>query len=70
MSTHAPDNFGGGTDVEIVPGTEIMRDTADKHFVHAHNSSGGTVLVPQPTASPHDPLVSDYSSRHVRIIRS
>jgi hypothetical protein len=39
-------------DTEILPGTEIMTDVGSHHFV-----KGGTgVLVPQPSADPHDPL--------------
>ncbi|KAI9708245.1 MAG: hypothetical protein M1820_004199 [Bogoriella megaspora] len=39
---------------ELVPGTEVMTDTAKHHFIHGtHND---TVLVPQPTSNPHDPL--------------
>jgi predicted RNA binding protein YcfA (HicA-like mRNA interferase family) len=43
--------------VEMLPGTEIMADIAGAHFVHAHNAPNATVLVPQPTADIHDPLV-------------
>ncbi|KAF2149590.1 MFS general substrate transporter, partial [Myriangium duriaei CBS 260.36] len=39
-------------DIDIVPGTEIMTDVGSHHFV---KSSAG-VLVPQPSADPHDPL--------------
>jgi MFS family permease len=37
---------------EILPGTEIMTDVGSHHFV----KSGAGVLVPQPSADPHDPL--------------
>ncbi|KAF2689817.1 MFS general substrate transporter [Lentithecium fluviatile CBS 122367] len=38
---------------EILPGTEVMTDVGSHHFVKgAHH----TVLVPQPSADPHDPL--------------
>jgi hypothetical protein len=38
---------------EILPGTEIMADVGSHHFVKgAHR----TVLVPQPSADPNDPL--------------
>ena len=37
---------------EILPGTEIMTDVGSHHFV----KSGSGVLVPQPSADPHDPL--------------
>ena len=38
---------------EILPGTEIMTDVGATHFV---KSNASTVLVPQPSADPHDPL--------------
>ena len=38
---------------EILPGTEIMTDVGSTHFV---KNRGSTVLVPQPSADPHDPL--------------
>ncbi|TKA55492.1 hypothetical protein B0A49_11454 [Cryomyces minteri] len=41
---------------EILPGTEIMTDVPGARFVHAHNATSATVLVPQPTDDPHDPL--------------
>ncbi|KAJ4518965.1 hypothetical protein HRR78_001055 [Exophiala dermatitidis] len=44
------------THVEMLPGTELMAEVAGIHLVHAHNRPNATVLVPQPTASPHDPL--------------
>ncbi|KAK4541958.1 hypothetical protein LTR36_007158 [Oleoguttula mirabilis] len=37
---------------EILPGTEIMADVGSHHFV----KGGSHVLVPQPSADPHDPL--------------
>lgn len=43
--------------IEMLPGTEIMADIGGAHFVHAHNAPNATVLVPQPTANMHDPLV-------------
>jgi hypothetical protein len=45
-------------ETELIPGTEIMVDHDDVNFVHAHNSSSSTVLIPQPTNDRHDPLVS------------
>ncbi|KAF2726042.1 MFS general substrate transporter [Polychaeton citri CBS 116435] len=42
--------------VEIVPGTEVMTDVGDVHFAHAGGASNGTVLVPQPSNNPSDPL--------------
>lgn len=43
--------------VELLPGTELMRDVDGVHFVHAHNSGNAAVLVPQPSNDPNDPLV-------------
>ncbi|KAL5371972.1 hypothetical protein DPSP01_013850 [Paraphaeosphaeria sporulosa] len=43
-------------DVEIIPGTEIMKDAGGVHFVHAQNSAELVVLIPQPTNRPDDPL--------------
>jgi hypothetical protein len=43
--------------VEVLPGTKITADIAGAPFVHAHNAPNATVLVPQPTADIHDPLV-------------
>jgi hypothetical protein len=40
---------------KIYPGTEIMRDVGTHHFVKAHTRSS-SVLVPQPSDSPTDPL--------------
>lgn len=36
----------------IYPGTEIMSDVGSVHFISDHSR----VLVPQPSADPHDPL--------------
>ncbi len=41
---------------KIYPGTEIMADVGSHHFVKS-GSGAGRVLVPQPSADPHDPLV-------------
>ena len=30
-------------DVEIIPGTEVMKDVADVHFAHAGGSEKGSV---------------------------
>ncbi|QDS67833.1 hypothetical protein FKW77_007347 [Venturia effusa] len=38
--------------VEILPGTEVMTDLTSHHFL----KGGSTVLVPQPTDDPNDPL--------------
>ena len=49
---------------QIVPGTEIMVDAGDHHFV---KSAGDRVLVPQPSSDPHDPLVRvPWPSVHLR----
>lgn len=37
---------------EILPGTEVMTDTSHVSFV----KSGDTVLIPQPSSNPEDPL--------------
>ena len=44
-------------DTKIYPGTEIMTDIGSHHFV----KGASTVLVPQPSADPHDPLVRTSS---------
>ncbi|OIW24795.1 MFS general substrate transporter [Coniochaeta ligniaria NRRL 30616] len=41
--------------MEIIPGTEIMADVGSHHFVKSEGRSHH-VLVPQPSADPHDPL--------------
>jgi len=41
--------------VEILPGTEVMRDTDNVHFAHARGADGA-VLVPHPSTSAEDPL--------------
>jgi hypothetical protein len=46
--------------VELVPGTEILADLTSTHFVHGRNKD--VVLVPQPTAYLHDPLVRHHRS--------
>ncbi|KAI4133719.1 MAG: hypothetical protein LQ338_000048 [Usnochroma carphineum] len=43
-------------DVQLVPGTEIMADVGNHHFVKS-SAASGRVLVPQPSDNPHDPLV-------------
>jgi MFS family permease len=40
---------------EILPGTEIMTDIGSHHFVKSRDKTH-TVLVPQPSDDPHDPL--------------
>ncbi|CAK3809951.1 Protein HOL1 [Lecanosticta acicola] len=42
-------------DVEIIPGTEVMKDVGDVHFAHA-GGANSSVLVPQPSNNPSDPL--------------
>ena len=44
-------------DVEIIPGTEVMRDVDDVHFAHAGGSESGSVLVPHPTNNPNGTCV-------------
>ena len=44
---------------EILPGTEIMGDIGDYHFTKKGRNN--TVLVPQPSNDPNDPLVSHSS---------
>ena len=46
---------------EILPGTEIMGDIGDYHFTKKGRNK--TVLVPQPSNDPNDPLVSRSSYR-------
>ncbi|KAF2214004.1 hypothetical protein CERZMDRAFT_57994 [Cercospora zeae-maydis SCOH1-5] len=43
-------------DVEIIPGTEVMKDFDDVHFAHAGGADTGSVLVPQPSNNVDDPL--------------
>lgn len=44
--------------LEILPGTEVMKDHDGIHFIHARNSAQGPVLLPTPSEYAHDPLVS------------
>lgn len=46
--------------IEILPGTEIMKDVGVKHFVHS-STNRDRVLVPQPSADPHDPCTLKLS---------
>ena len=41
--------------VDIVPGTEVMVDVGNLHFVKS-SAKADRVLVPQPSSDPHDPL--------------
>jgi len=34
--------------VEILPGTEVMRDVEDVHFTHARGSDGSVSVLPLP----------------------
>lgn len=55
VSTHAlQERAAAELGIELVVGTEIMRDTAHTTFVHAAGS--GQVLVPQPDRNEQDPL--------------
>lgn len=44
----------GDRRVQIVPGTEVMVDAGNRHFV---KSAADRLLVPQPSSDPRDPLV-------------
>lgn len=51
-----------GIEIDIYPGTEIMRGDlhrSEHHFTddHDHNSEVGMALVPQPSSNSDDPLV-------------
>ena len=46
-------NLASELHVELLPGTEVMTDVGSHHFV---KGSHRTVLVPQPSDDPHDPL--------------
>lgn len=48
-------------DTKIYPGTEVMADVGTHHFVKS-SQAGASVLVPQPSADPHDPLVRSLLS--------
>lgn len=52
--------LGQELNVEILPGTEVMIDSENDHFVKA-SASSDRVLVPQPSNDPSDPLVSSRS---------
>ncbi|KAK3686733.1 hypothetical protein LTR37_019525 [Vermiconidia calcicola] len=39
-------------EVEIIPGTEVMRDVNNIHFAHAGCSEKGSILVPHPSNDP------------------
>lgn len=51
-------------EVEMYPGTEIMRDDirrSNHHLIHNHNSQASVVLIPQPSSNGDDPLVRKVS---------
>lgn len=61
--------------VEMLPGTEILTDIGNTHRIHAHNVAESTVLIPQPSLSPDDPLVihqqlQDHDSRLTGVPRT
>ncbi|EHK23172.1 uncharacterized protein TRIVIDRAFT_149439 [Trichoderma virens Gv29-8] len=43
-------------EVDIVPGTEVMTNMDGASFDHDSGNQDTIVLIPQPTADPHDPL--------------
>jgi len=43
--------------VEMLPGTEVLRDHDGIHLTHANNSADGLVLLPTFSSFSHDPLV-------------
>ena len=47
--------------VDIVPGTEVMKDHDGIHFIHARNAAQGPVLLPTPSEHAHDPLVRVFA---------
>ncbi|KAH8688315.1 major facilitator superfamily domain-containing protein [Ilyonectria robusta] len=54
---------------KIYPGTEIMRDVGNHHFVKAGDRVGeAQVLVPQPSNDPHDPLNWNKKWKTITII--
>jgi len=55
MFSYAADEVQSRLNVEIIPGTEILTDLEETHFVRGGRQ--GVILVPQPTQDPHDPLV-------------
>jgi hypothetical protein len=46
--------------LEILPGTEVMKDHDGIHFIHAQNAAQGPILIPIPSDNAHDPLVRFY----------
>lgn len=44
--------------LEILPGTEVMKDHDGIHFIHDRNSTQGLILLPTPSEHAHDPLVN------------
>ncbi len=43
--------------LEILPGTEVVKDHDGIHFIHARNAAQGDILLPIPSKNAHDPLV-------------
>ena len=47
------------SEVELIPGTEILSSSEDRNLVRGEKGGyEGMVLIPQPSEDPHDPLVS------------
>jgi hypothetical protein len=61
MNGHLKERIEQETGLELLPGTKVMADIGGAHFVHAQNASSSVVLVPQPSNSPHDPLVGSVT---------
>jgi hypothetical protein len=54
---------------KIYPGTEVMVDVGNHHFVKSNRKKGSApVLVPQPSNDPHDPLNWSSSWKAMTII--
>ncbi len=43
--------------LEILPGTEVMKDHDGIRFIHGRNAAQGDILLPIPSENAHDPLV-------------
>ncbi|KAK6828968.1 hypothetical protein RU639_003272 [Aspergillus parasiticus] len=60
MATNSIQRSGDGimavadTQIDIVPGTDVLRDVEDRHLEHGKGSD--TVLIPQPSNNSDDPL--------------
>lgn len=55
--------------IEILPGTEVMKDHDGIHYIHAHNAAQGPVLLPTPSENAHDPLVCHLIYFSARILK-